>query len=127
MKNLRKNLLDRGALRDIMAFAVGGDLATLDQKVRQITNLMIHLPRRKFILVGDSGEKDPEVYRVIQKLFPDQVLKIYIRDVLGERLTGMELISGSDVSISLDTEELETERASLVAKARADAPESPSL
>ena len=127
MKNLRKNLLDPGALRDIMAFAVGGDLATLDQKVRQITNLMIHLPRRKFILVGDSGEKDPEVYRVIQKLFPDQVLKIYIRDVLGERLTGMELISGSDVSISLDTEELETEMASLVAKARADAPESPSL
>ena len=127
MKNLRKNLLDRGALRDIMAFAVGGDLATLDQKVRQITNLMIHLPRRKFILVGDSGEKDPEVYRVMQKLFRNQVLKIYIRDVLGERLTGMELISGSDVSVSLDTEELETEMASLVAKARADAPESPSL
>ena len=127
MKNLRKNLLDRGALRDIMAFAVGGDLATLDQKVRQITNLMIHLPRRKFILVGDSGEKDPEVYRVMQKLFPKQVLKIYIRDVLGERLTGMELISGSDVSVALDTGELETEMASLVAKARADAPESSSL
>jgi phosphatidate phosphatase APP1 len=44
-----------------VAFAVGGDLATLEQKVRQITNLMIHLPGRKFILVGDSGEKDPEV------------------------------------------------------------------
>jgi hypothetical protein len=127
MKNLRKNLLDRGALRDIMAFALGGDLATLDQKVRQITNLMIHLPRRKFILVGDSGEKDPEVYRAIQKLFPDQVLKIYIRDVLGERLTGMELITGSDISVALDTRELEIEMESLIAKARADAPESPSL
>ena len=127
MKNLRKNLLDRGALRDIMAFAVGGDLATLDQKVRQITNLMIHLPRRKFILVGDSGEKDPEVYRAIQKLFPDQVLQVYIRDVLGERLTGMELITGSDVPIALDTGALETEMESLIAKARADAPESPSL
>src|SRR5688572_10325609 len=127
MKNLRKNLLDRGALRDIMAFAVGGDLATLDQKVRQITNLMIHLPRRKFILVGDSGEKDPEVYRAIQKLFPDHVLQVYIRDVLGERLTGMELITGSDVPIALDTGALETEMESLIAKARADAPESPSL
>ena len=127
MKNLRKNLLDRGALRDIMAFAVGGDLATLDQKVRQITNLMIHLPRRKFILVGDSGEKDPEVYRAIQKLFPDQVLQVYIRDVLGERLTGMELITGSDVPIALDTGALETEMESLIAKARADAAESPSL
>jgi phosphatidate phosphatase APP1 len=127
MKNLRKNMLDRGALKDIMAFAVGGDLATLDQKIRQITNLMIHLPRRKFILVGDSGEKDPEVYRAIQKLFPDQVLQVYIRDVLGERLTGMELITGSDVPIALDTGALETEMESLIAKARADAPESPSL
>ena len=127
MKNLRKNLLDRGALRDIMAFAVGGDLATLDQKVRQITNLMIHLPRRKFILVGDSGEKDPEVYRAMQKLFPKQVLKLYIRDVLGERLTGMELITGSDVPVALDTGELETEMESLITKARADAPDSPSL
>jgi hypothetical protein len=127
MKNLRKNLLDRGALRDIMAFAVGGDLATLDQKVRQITNLMIHLPRRKFILVGDSGERDPEVYRAIRKLFPDQVIKVYIRDVLGERLTGMEVISGSEVFVPLDTAELETEMESLIAKARADAPESPTL
>ena len=127
MKNLRKNLLDRGALRDIMSFALGGDLATLDQKVRQITNLMIHLPGRKFILVGDSGEKDPEVYRAIRKLFPNQVLKIYIRDVLAERLTGMELIGGSDVSVSLDTGDLETEMESLIAKARADAPDSPSL
>ena len=61
------------------------------------------------------------------KLFPDQVLKIYIRDVLGERLTGIELITGSDVSVALDTAELETEMENLIAKARADAPESPSL
>ena len=127
MKNLRKNLLDRGALRDIMSFALGGDLATLDQKVRQITNLMIHLPHRKFILIGDSGEKDPEVYRAIRKLFPNQVLKVYIRDVLAERLTGTELIGGSDISVALDTGELETEMESVIAKARADAPESPSL
>ncbi|HYW33117.1 MAG TPA: phosphatase domain-containing protein [Gemmatimonas sp.] len=127
MKSLRKNLLDRGAVRDIMAFALGGDLATLDQKVRQITNLMIHLPRRKFILVGDSGERDPEVYRAIRKLFPDQVLRIYIRDVRGERLSGMEVITGADVSVALDTRELEEEMEGLIAKARADAPTSPVL
>lgn len=127
MKNLRKNLLDRGALTDIMAFAVGGDLATLDQKVRQITNLMIHLPRRKFILVGDSGEKDPEVYRAIRRLFPAQVLQIYIRDVLGQRLADMELITGTDIAVALDTGDLEAEMESLIAKARADAPESPVL
>lgn len=127
MKNLRKNLFDRGALRDIMAFPLGGDLATLEQKVRQITNLMIHLPRRRFILVGDSGEKDPEVYRAIQRLFPQQVLQIYIRDVLAERLTGMELITGSDVAVALDTGELRAEMERLIAKARADAASSQSL
>jgi phosphatidate phosphatase APP1 len=63
----------------------------------------------------------------MQRLFPDQVLKIYIRDVLGERLAGMELITGSDVHVPLDTEELETEMESLIAKARADAPESTTL
>lgn len=88
---------------------------------------MIHLPRRQFILVGDSGEQDPEVYRAIQKLFPKQVLAIYIRDVLGDRLTGMELITGSHVPVALDTWELETEMESLIAKARADAPGSPGL
>jgi phosphatidate phosphatase APP1 len=127
MKNLRKNLLDRGAINDIAAFAIGGDLATLDQKVRQITNLMIHLPRRKFILVGDSGEKDPEVYGAIRRLFPEQVVRICIRDVLGERLTGMERITGSDVSVALDTRELEEEMERLIMKARADAPDSPTL
>jgi hypothetical protein len=119
MKDLRKNLLEPGALHSIRKFALGGDLATLDQKVRQITNLMIHFPQRKFVLVGDSGEKDPEVFRAIQKLFPKQVLKIYIRDVLGERLAGMELITGANVSVALDISELLAEMENLLAHSRA--------
>ena len=106
MKNLRKNLTDLDSLRDIKAFAIGGDLATLEQKIRQITNLMVNLPEREFILVGDSGEKDPEVYRAIQELFPDRVREIHIRDVMHERLRGMNRITGADVAISLDTSEL---------------------
>jgi hypothetical protein len=127
MKNLRKNLLETGALESLLAFALGGDLATLDQKIRQITNLMIHLPRRRFILVGDSGEKDPEVYRAIKRLFPDQVERILIRDVLGERLSGMERITGEDVAVFLDTSELEAEMMALVAEKAATAPESQKL
>ena len=41
-------------------------------------------PKRKFILVGDSGEKDPEVYGAIAVKFPEQVTRIFIRDVTGE-------------------------------------------
>lgn len=127
MKNLRKNLLEAGALETILSFALGGDIATLEQKVRQLTNLIIHLPRRKFILIGDSGEKDPEVYRAIANLFPGQIEKIYIRDVLGERLAGMELITGPDVPVALDMSELMAEMEALIARARAAAPESPKL
>jgi hypothetical protein len=118
MKNLRKNIFESGAVRTLTDFAVAGDLATLDQKVRQITALMIHFPRRKFILIGDSGEKDPEVYRAIRKLFPDQVVRILIRDVMSDRLAGMELITGSDVPVTFDTTELEREMEQLVATSR---------
>jgi phosphatidate phosphatase APP1 len=32
------------------------------------------------VLVGDSGEKDPEVYEQIREEFPGRVKAIYIRD-----------------------------------------------
>lgn len=38
-------------------------------------------PGRKFILIGDSGEKDPEVYAEIMKEFPDQIESCLIRNV----------------------------------------------
>jgi hypothetical protein len=122
MKTVGKNIFDPGGIDSIIRFVRGGDLATLDQKVRQITNLMMNLPGRRFILVGDSGEKDPEVFRAIKSLFPDRVEKIYIRDVLGERLEGMERITGPDVPVWLDTSELVREMKALVEQKAATAP-----
>jgi phosphatidate phosphatase APP1 len=47
------------------------------------------------VLVGDSGEKDPEVYAQIRAEFPGRVARIYIRDVgrseRAERFEGMVL------------------------------------
>jgi hypothetical protein len=127
MKNLRKNLLEAGALESLRTFVLGGDLSTLDQKVRQITHLVMHHPGRDFILVGDSGERDPEVYRAIQRLFPRQIRRILIRDVLNERLSGMERIADEGISVSLDTSELENEMLRLVNQATQDSPEIPAL
>ncbi|MES2569253.1 MAG: App1 family protein, partial [Verrucomicrobiota bacterium] len=127
MKNLRKNLLETGAMESLKAFALGGDLATLEQKIRQITSLMIHLPRRRFILIGDSGEKDPEVYRAIQRLFPAQVEKILIRDVLEARLAGMERIAGDEQPMFLDTSDLEAEITAMAGRASTTAPDSEKL
>jgi hypothetical protein len=44
-------------------------------------------PRRRFVLVGDSGERDPEIYGLLARKYPGQVARIFIRDVTGEPAT----------------------------------------
>lgn len=46
--------------------------------VRGIMNAYVEL---RFILVGDSGQRDPEIYSQIVREFPGRVLVVYIRDV----------------------------------------------
>jgi phosphatidate phosphatase APP1 len=41
-------------------------------------------PRRKFLLVGDSGERDPEVYAEVARRHPDRVAGVAIREVEGK-------------------------------------------
>ncbi len=52
-----------------------------------ISSLLRMFPRRQFVLVGDSGESDPEIYGAIARRFPEQVRKIYIRDLGGPKST----------------------------------------
>lgn len=85
MKSLRKNLTDPDSWEDLFNLSKGKQ-ATLIQKIGQITELMTSLPERDFILIGDSGEMDPEVFLAMHKMFPARVKKIIIRDVLGGRL-----------------------------------------
>lgn len=62
----------------------GDSPGTLGHKLTTIAALMRDFPRRQFVLVGDSGERDPEVYGQLAREFPDQVASILIRDVTGE-------------------------------------------
>lgn len=55
-----------------------------DYKLGVIEPILAELPQRRFVLVGDSGEKDPEVYGELARRHPDQVQAIHIRDVTGE-------------------------------------------
>lgn len=50
-------------------------------KVPAIAAIVGRYPGRRFILVGDSGERDPEVYGEIARRFPEQVVQIFIRDI----------------------------------------------
>ncbi|KAK9761886.1 hypothetical protein K7432_012875 [Basidiobolus ranarum] len=56
-------------------------------KKEAILEILKDFPHRKFILVGDSGELDMELYSKIAREFPDQILKIFIRDVSTSRLS----------------------------------------
>ncbi len=49
-------------------------------KTEVIEGIIRDFPGRKFILVGDSGEKDPEVYSGIARKFPEKILFILIRN-----------------------------------------------
>ncbi len=51
--------------------------------IRHIMNAHASLP---FVLIGDSGEHDPEIYVRVVEEYPDRIKAIYIRDVsLDER------------------------------------------
>ncbi len=55
-------------------------------KPKKIKKILDAYPEMKFILIGDSGQKDPEIYADIIKDNPDRILVVYIRDVtLDER------------------------------------------
>ena len=55
-----------------------------DHKLHTIEKLLQAFPELPFILVGDSGERDPEYYRQVVKEFPHRIAAVYIRDVSNE-------------------------------------------
>lgn len=58
-----------------------------DYKLGVIEPLLKRFPNRRFVLVGDSGEKDPEIYGNVARRFPKQVVRVLIRDVTNEAAT----------------------------------------
>lgn len=50
-------------------------------KIGLIRQMITHYEDLPFILIGDSGQRDPEIYAEIIKNFPNRVLAVYIRDV----------------------------------------------
>jgi hypothetical protein len=53
-------------------------------KLRTITSMLTAFPRRRFILVGDSGGRDPEIYGRLAQSHAEQILRVYIRNMTGE-------------------------------------------
>ncbi len=50
-------------------------------KQKRIEDLIALYPQKKWVLFGDSGEKDREVYLYIRDKYPQNIVGIWIRDV----------------------------------------------
>ncbi|OAQ61165.1 actin cytoskeleton organization protein App1 [Pochonia chlamydosporia 170] len=59
-----------------------------ERKKSTLNRLVKDFPNRKFLLVGDSGEADLEVYTELALANPGRILAIFIRDVTTPEMTG---------------------------------------
>lgn len=57
----------------------------LAHKLSQINRIMQMYPQLPFIFLGDSGQRDPEIYAHAARDYPGRVLAAYIRDVSGDQ------------------------------------------
>jgi len=69
-------LKDYGLARDLLL-----SRGHMEHKIGAIDHIFSTHPQLRFVLVGDSGQEDPEVYREAARRHPGRVEAIYIRDV----------------------------------------------
>ncbi|MFD1063031.1 App1 family protein [Winogradskyella litorisediminis] len=80
---LRQNNFPKGPIllrsfKDILKKKAKGEKP---QKQKEIINLLKTYPDLPFILIGDSGEHDPDIYIEIAETFPNRIIAIYLRSV----------------------------------------------
>jgi phosphatidate phosphatase APP1 len=68
-------------LRDYGAHMLFGARDHHGHKLSSIERILNAYPRMQFILIGDSGEQDPEIYSKVVERYPNRVRVIYIRNV----------------------------------------------
>ena len=62
-------------LRDLLGLAGGRE-----EKHGRIREVLDTHPGLSFVLIGDSAEKDPEIYADIVRAYPKRILAVYIRE-----------------------------------------------
>ena len=62
-------------------------LSSADYKIEQISQIMMRYPKHRFVLIGDSGEHDPEVYAALYERFPENIQAIWIRQIENSNLS----------------------------------------
>jgi len=68
----------------------------MGHKFKEIENILLTYPLLNFVLIGDSGQEDPAIYREIVRKYPKRILAIYIRDV--------QLADREKIAVDISTE-----------------------
>lgn len=65
-------------------------------KLNSIRQILDAYPNLPFVLIGDSGEQDPEIYREVVREYPRRIRTIYIRsiDTKASRLSAIDKLTG---------------------------------
>ena len=74
-------------------------------KLEAIRKVLSTYPKLPFILIGDSGQEDPEIYHEIVHTHPDRILGVYIRDV-SEKAGRKEAVQELAKEVARDNAEL---------------------
>ena len=69
-------------LRDLGASKTRQQLFSHEHKLQKIERILGTYPQLPFVLIGDSGQDDPKIYRQAVLDFPGRIAAIYIRDVV---------------------------------------------
>ncbi|QDT47360.1 hypothetical protein Pan258_13940 [Symmachiella dynata] len=64
-----------------------------EAKLNAIEQILDAYPQRRFLLIGDSGEKDPEIYSATAQSHPEQVVGIFIRNVTNDQLSDTRFLN----------------------------------
>ncbi len=69
-------------------------LEKYSHKINRIEKLFDYFPFKKFILIGDSSQSDPEIYKYISLKHPNRIKVIFIREITnGNRKEQLKSIS----------------------------------
>jgi len=60
----------------------------VDHKTAAVRGLLEMYPELPFVLIGDSGERDPEIYLETVARYPGRILAVYIRDLDAKNRNG---------------------------------------
>ena len=96
LQNIKTGLLD--------LFKSGG--GSHQHKEEKIRRLMKAYPNSSFVLIGDSGQKDPDIYESLALQFPERITKVFIRDVRRSKRSRLILLERKLQQVEVELEVL---------------------